>query len=66
MLTLVKPQYITNEDGEKISVIIPLSEYERIVQELEDIEDVQLFDEAKKSSEPSMPFDEYVKQRRAK
>jgi PHD/YefM family antitoxin component YafN of YafNO toxin-antitoxin module len=66
MLALVKPQYITNEDGEKVSVIIPLSEYERIVQELEDIEDVQLFDEAKKSSEPPMPFDEYVKQRRAK
>jgi|EndMetStandDraft_4_1072995.scaffolds.fasta_scaffold35998_4 PHD/YefM family antitoxin component YafN of YafNO toxin-antitoxin module len=66
MLALVKPQYITNEDGEKVSVIIPLSEYERIVQELEDIEDVQLFDEAKKSSEPPMSFDEYVKQRRAK
>jgi PHD/YefM family antitoxin component YafN of YafNO toxin-antitoxin module len=64
MLALVKPQYITNEDGERVSVIIPVSEYEQIIQELENIEDVRLFDEAKKSKEPSMPFDEYVKMRR--
>jgi PHD/YefM family antitoxin component YafN of YafNO toxin-antitoxin module len=62
MLTLVKPQYITNEDGEKVSVIIPLSDYERMVEELEDIDDVRLFDEAKKSNEPSVSFDDYVKQ----
>ncbi|MDN3582946.1 hypothetical protein [Mucilaginibacter flavus] len=66
MLTLVKPQYITNEDGEKVSVIIPVSEYERMIEELEDIDDVRLFDEAKKNNEPSMSFDDYVKQRRAK
>ncbi len=50
MLTLVKPQYITNEDGEKVSVIIPVSEYERMIEELEEIDDVPLFEEPKKKN----------------
>ena len=66
MLTLVKPQYITDENGKKVSVVIPVSEYERMIEELEDIDDVRLFDEAKTDSAPSMAFDEYVKQRRSK
>ena len=56
MLLLVKPQYITNDQGEKISVILPLDEYERMVNELEDIDDVRLFDEAKKDTSPSTPL----------
>jgi len=66
MLTLVKPQYITDENGEKVSVIIPINEYQRIIEELEDIDDVRLFDAAKKLNEPSMSFDDYVKQRQAR
>ncbi|QHS56020.1 hypothetical protein GWR56_10915 [Mucilaginibacter sp. 14171R-50] len=66
MLDLVKPQYITDENGKKISVILPVSEYERLIQELEDAEDVKLYDEVKNLHEPSTSFDEYVKKRRAK
>jgi PHD/YefM family antitoxin component YafN of YafNO toxin-antitoxin module len=66
MLTLVKPQYITDENGEKVSVVIPVNEYERIIEELEDIDDLRLFDEAKTDTEPPMAFDEYVRQRQSK
>jgi len=61
MSTSSKLQYIVNEQGEKVYVILPIEEYERMLNELEDIEDVKLFDEAKKNKEPSMPIDEYVK-----
>jgi len=66
MLNLVKPQYITDENGKKTSVILPVDEYERIVQELEDADDVKLYDEVKQLNEPSTSFDEYVKSRRSK
>ena len=66
MLTLVKPQYITDENGKKISVILPVDEYERILQELEDADDVKLYDEVKHLNEPSTSFDDYVKSRRSK
>jgi ribosome maturation factor RimP len=66
MFTLVKPQYITDENGAKISVILPVDEYERIIQELEDIEDVKLYDKVKNAKEVSIPFDDYLKQHAAK
>jgi len=60
------PQYITDEESKKVSVVLPMDEFEQIMEELDDLEDIKLYDEAKKDKEPSMPFDEYVKQRRAK
>ncbi|QKJ30839.1 hypothetical protein HQ865_14135 [Mucilaginibacter mali] len=66
MLTLVRPQYITNENGERISVVLPVDEYERMIQELEDMDDVKLYDKVKNANESSMPFDAYLKQRAAK
>jgi PHD/YefM family antitoxin component YafN of YafNO toxin-antitoxin module len=40
-------QYITDEDGRRISVVLPVEEYERLIEALEDAEDVRLYDEAK-------------------
>jgi len=60
------PQYITDEEGKKISVVIPMNEFEHMMEELDELDDIRLYDEAKKINEPSMSFDEYVKQRRSK
>lgn len=57
-----KPTYITDKKGKRISVIIPIEEYERILNELEELEDVRLYDAAKKSNEPSLPIGEAFKQ----
>lgn len=59
-------QYIVNEQGKKVSVILPIDEYEQILNELKDIEDVKLFDEAKKDNRPSVPFGGYLKLRQSK
>ena len=56
MITTI-PQYITDTQGKKISVILSMKEYKRILEELENWEDVKLYDEAKKSNEPSIPID---------
>jgi hypothetical protein len=42
----VNPQYITDKTGKKISVVIPIKDFEAILDELEDI---KLDKEAKKS-----------------
>jgi PHD/YefM family antitoxin component YafN of YafNO toxin-antitoxin module len=43
------PQYITDTNGNKSMVILPVEEFDSIMEELEDIADVQLYDEAKKN-----------------
>jgi PHD/YefM family antitoxin component YafN of YafNO toxin-antitoxin module len=60
MLTL-HPQYITDKAGKKISVIIPMKDFKAIMEELEELEDIKRYDEAKKSNEPSIPIDEAFK-----
>ena len=40
-------QYVVDENGKHISVILPIEEYERLIEALEDLEDVRLYDEAK-------------------
>ncbi len=60
MLT-VNPQYITDNTGRKISVVLSIKEFKTIMEELEEMEDVRLYDEAKASDEPSLPLDEAFK-----
>jgi hypothetical protein len=63
MLTL-KPQYITNDSGKKISVVLPIKDFKVIVEQLEELEDIRLYDAAKKSKEPSLDVDSAFKKLR--
>jgi hypothetical protein len=60
MLT-VNPQYITDKTGKKISVVLPINDFKAILEELEELNDIRLYDEAKKSNEPSIPIDDAFK-----
>ena len=62
MLT-INPQYITDKTGKKISAVIPMKEFKTLLEELVDI---RLYDEAKKSNEPSIPIDDAFKMIEAK
>lgn len=65
MLTLT-PQYITDNTGKKISVVLPMKDFKAIMEELEELEDIKLYDEAKKSNEPSIPINDAFKMIEAK
>ncbi len=62
----VHPQYITDNNGKKLSVVLPIKEFKAIIEELEELEDIRLYDEAKASNEPSVPIDEAFKMIEAK
>ena len=57
----VHPQYITDNTGKKLSVVLPMKEFKTIMEELEELEDVRLYDAAKATNEPSIPIDEAFK-----
>lgn len=42
------PQYITDNKGNKLSVILPVKDYQKMMEELEELEDIRLYDKAKK------------------
>jgi hypothetical protein len=54
-LRQLKPQYVINEAGEKIAIILPLGVFEEL---LEDIEDLAVV--AERREEPAMTHDQVV------
>ncbi len=66
MLT-VHPQYIKDTYGNKSMVILPANEFDKLMEELEDLEDVRLYDEAKKNDTGErILFSDYLKNRKQK
>ena len=60
-MTTIHPQFITDATGNKISVILPIAEYQALIEELEDQDDVRLFDEALKNDNGErITLDEYL------
>ena len=43
------PQYITDNNGQRISVLLPLKEFETILEELEELDSIRAYDKAKKN-----------------
>jgi hypothetical protein len=62
----MKTQFITDKNGEKIGVILPIKKYQQILEELEMLEDQRLYDEVKSLNEPAIPFEKAIKKLDAK
>ena len=54
MLTL-HPQFITDSEGKKLSAILPINEFSTLIEELEELEDIRLYDAGKNNKEPAIP-----------
>ncbi len=60
------PQIITDTAGQRL-VVIPLQEFDSLIEELEELDDIRLYDEAKKEDDGSrISFTDYLKSRQAK
>jgi hypothetical protein len=53
-------QFIFNDRGEKIAVIIAIDDYEKILEELEDAEDIRTYREVRASGEIGIPLEEVL------
>ncbi len=62
----MKTQFITDDKGKKQSVILPIAEYEKLMEDLEELEDIKLYDKVKASNEEYVPFEEFLKSRKEK
>jgi PHD/YefM family antitoxin component YafN of YafNO toxin-antitoxin module len=63
---MITPQYITDNKGKKLSVILSVKEYNKIMEELEELEDIRLYDEAMANSQKSIPINKAFKAIEAK
>jgi len=63
----VHPQYIKDTKGNRSLVVLSVQEFESLMEELEELEDIRLYDEAKKEDTGErMLFSDYLNSRKAK
>ncbi len=65
-MVTINPQFITDTNGVKLSVVLPIKDFDAIMEELDELEDIKLYNEASKSTEASIPIDEAFKMIEAK
>lgn len=57
-------QFLTDNAGNKTAVLIPIKKYNKMIEDLEDLEDVRLYDEAKMNdSGEHILLSDYLKKR---
>ena len=60
-------QFIVNERGEKVAVIVSIEDYNEIIERLEDLEDIRACDEARASGETPIPLEQaFAENRRSR
>lgn len=55
------PQFVTDKAGNRVSVLLPIKVYEQRLAELEELEDIRLYDAVKAKNEPTISLEEYKK-----
>lgn len=58
------PQYITDKKGKKVSVVLSLKDYKKILEDLEEFEDIKLYDAVKARNEDTISLEDYIAKRK--
>jgi hypothetical protein len=54
---MAKTRLRASRKGEKISIVLDVKEYEKLLEDLEELDSIRAYDAAKKSGEIAIPFD---------
>ncbi len=57
-----KERYIVDENGKRISVLLNIDDYRKILEQLEELESIRAYDAAQRSGDESVPFEQAVKE----
>lgn len=63
----METQFLTDSKGNKTAVVLTIKKYNKLMERLEDLEDIRAYDEAKKNDDGlRINFADYLKRREAK
>ncbi|MCI5145528.1 MAG: hypothetical protein D3923_08340 [Candidatus Electrothrix sp. AR3] len=61
MLT-IHPEYVVDSKKQPKAVLLPFPEWEQVIAELEELDDIRAYDQAKSVSQESIPFDQAIRE----
>jgi hypothetical protein len=58
----LRQQFIEDIQGNRIAVLMPIDQYNKLLDQLEDVDDVRTYDAAKAEKDEIIPFEQAVKE----
>ena len=59
-MSAFRERYLVDENGTRLGVLLDVKDYQRLLEELEELESIRAYDAAKASGETPIPFNEAV------
>ena len=57
-MTRVKERFVVDQQGNKTEVVLPIEDYERLLEELEELESIRALDAATESADEAIPAEQ--------
>lgn len=61
-MTLFNENYVVDETGQRVGVLLDIDEYRKILAELEELESIRAYDAAKASGEKGIPLEQAIEE----
>lgn len=61
-MLVIHPEFVVDERQKRRAVLLPYEEWEKIVEEMEELDDIRAYDEAKSRPSEPVAFDDAVKE----
>ncbi|MEX0980861.1 MAG: hypothetical protein WD577_04540 [Bacteroidales bacterium] len=58
----LRQQFIEDKQGNRIAVLMPIEQYNKLLDQLEDIDDIRAYDVAKAEKDEIIPFEQALKE----
>jgi hypothetical protein len=62
MTIAIREQYVVDEQGKQVGVLLDIGDYRRILDELEELEAIRAYDAAKASGDEAIPFEQAIEE----
>jgi PHD/YefM family antitoxin component YafN of YafNO toxin-antitoxin module len=60
MVIGIKERYVVDENGSRIGVLLDVDDYQRLLEELEELESIRAYEVAKTSGDEVIPFEQAI------
>lgn len=65
-MVAIKQQFIKDKQGQSIAILMPIDQYNKMLEQLEEIDDIKAYDAAKAKDDEIIPFDQAINEIEAK
>jgi hypothetical protein len=54
----LQEQYLTDREGNRVKVVLDMEQFQQMLEELEELDDIRAYDAAKASGDEAIPFEQ--------